>query len=390
MKRKTYRLLFALLAVLSGAGIVLVLSFAGKKTQGPIENVLTKASTVVQDVEQDMIVEQRQVKRSDKLAWFVPYINNPALLKKPNVILFGAYDNEDIESFENVTALEDSLHTTFPLIQIYTAWGSKDEELFPKLKVETILELGSIPVITWEPWLSDFDDEKIPGLRSADKRDKGGLNDIANGLYDSYIKQWAIDAKKTNRPMFLRLGHEMNDPYRYPWGPQNNSAKDYIAAWRHVHQLFRQEGATNVIWIWSPHPAYGFFKDYYPGNEYVDYVGVGTLNYGNVAAWSKWWSFKEIFGKYYNDLAAFGKPIILTEFGSLAVGGSRSKWYKDALADMPVSYPSVKSILFFHHGDDKSTTEQALDWQIRDDTSVKKVIISQISLWPDSLKPKNK
>jgi len=389
MKRKSYRLIFTLVAVLLGAGIVLALSFAGKQSKGPIENMLTKASTVVQDVEHDLIVAPREVKRSDKLAWLIPYINNPALLRKPKIILFGAYDNQDVESFDNVITLEDSLKTTFPLIQIYTAWGSKEEELFPKLKVEAILELGSIPVITWEPWLTDFDDEKIPGMRNTDERDKGGLADVAKGLYDPYIKQWAIDAKKMHRPIFLRLGHEMNDPYRYPWGPQNNTAKDFVAAWQHVHQLFKTVGANNIIWVWSPHPAYGFFRDYYPGNDCVDYVSVGTLNYGTVASWSQWWAFKDIFGKYYDSLAVFNKPIMLSEFGSLAVGGNRGKWFEQALADAPKNYPAIKSILFFHNGDDKSTTQQSLNWQIKYDIAVKKAIISQVKQWPDSLKPKS-
>ena len=387
MKRKASRIVFTVLAISLGVGIVLALSFAGKESKGPIDNLLTSAGTVVKEVEQNLIIEQREVKRADKLEWFVPYKNNPALLKRPKLILMGAFDNRTKESFEAITALEDSLKTTFPLIQIYTAWGSKEEEHFPKLQVEAILELGSLPVITWEPWLTDFDEEKFPSSKKPEERDKNGLADVATGLYDSYIKQWANDAKKIKKPIFLRVGHEMNDPYRYPWGPQNNTAKDFIAAWQHIHQLFTTVGANNVIWIWSPHPAYGFFKDFYPGNAYVDYVGVGTLNYGTVANWSKWWSFKDIFGKFYNDLSSFGKPIMLTEFGSLSVGGNRGKWFEEAMSEIPKSYPAVKSLLFFHNGDDKTTTQQALSWKIKDDINVKKAIIGQVKLWPDSIKP---
>src|SRR6185369_3819852 len=49
----------------------------------------------------------------------------------------------------------------------------------------------------------------------------------------------------------LRFAHEMNDPYRYPWGPQNNSKEEYIYAWQHVWQRFQKAGARNVIWTWS-------------------------------------------------------------------------------------------------------------------------------------------
>lgn len=55
----------------------------------------------------------------------------------------------------------------------------------------------------------------------------------------------------------------MNDPYRYPWGPQNNDPSEFVAAFRHVHDVFDSVGASNVIWIWSPHLTYGKFKEYY-------------------------------------------------------------------------------------------------------------------------------
>jgi len=386
MKAKTFRVFSTLAAVLTGVIIVLALSFAGNKSRGPLENFFTGAGNAVQQVENNVIIKQRQHKRADDLTWFGPFITNPERLKKPSSIFLGAYDNQISESFKSVIELEDSLHTRFPLIHIYSAWGTKAEEQFPQQQVDAIIALGSVPVITWEPWLSDFDTEKYPGLRKADERDKGGLADIAKGLYDPYIKQWATSAKESGTPIFLRVGHEMNDPYRYPWGPQNNSAKDFVAAWRHIHKVFTQAGATNVIWVWSPHPAYGFFDAFYPGGEYVDYVGIGTLNYGTVANWSKWWSFQEIFGNHYKEMTGFKKPIMITEFGCLAVGGNRSQWFSDALASLPQNYPLVKSVLFFHFSEDKTTTQQPINWYIKNDTATTKAIVQQIKLWPDSLR----
>ncbi|HSH67575.1 MAG TPA: glycosyl hydrolase, partial [Bacteroidia bacterium] len=276
---------------------------------------------------------------------------------------------------------EDTLKTTFPLIHIYSAWGSEPDEQFPELQVKTILEMGSLPVITWEPWLTDFDSEKIPGLKPLDKRDINGMSDVAKGKYDSYLKIWARAAAKIDQPIFLRLGHEMNDPYRYPWGPQNNSAKEFVAGWQHVYNLFKKEGATKVIWIWSPHPAYGFFDAFYPGNKYVDYIGIGALNYGTVANWSQWWSFADIFGKHYDELAVYKKPMMITEFGSLAVGGKREKWFSEALDQLPQKYPLVKSVLFFHFSNDKTTTQQTINWYFIHDSASVKAIKRAINSW---------
>ena len=365
-KKIVFRVGYTLLAVGISSMIVYALSHAGNSSKGPIENAMSYTGDVVKNIEHEMIVEQRTDKREDKLKWFHAYLQNATLAAHPKKILLGAFDNEAKDNFEPVVDLEDSLKMTFPLIHIYVAWGSKKDSRFPAAPVANITELGSVPVITWEPWLSAFSEEEYPGLRPPAERDKNGMKDVATGLYDIYITTWARAAKKANRTIFLRLGHEMNDAYRYPWGPQNNTAQDFIAAWQHVHDIFVKEGAKNVLWVWSPHPAYDF-KDYYPGDKYVDHVGVGILNYGVVAAWSRWWAFKDIFGNHYPQLAAYNKPIMITEFGSLAVGGNRARWYADALDSMPQKYPLVKSILFFHFSKDNTTTQQTLNWYIKDD-----------------------
>jgi hypothetical protein len=251
MKQKSFRFLSTGLAVLFAIGLIWLLTVVGNKSKGPLGDMINVAGEAVQNAEESIILSQREYKRANNLTWFYNYKTDSNLLLNPPEILLGAFDNQNKESFESTINLEDSLKTTFPLIHIYGAWGSKEEQQFPALQVKAILELGSVPVITWEPWLSDFSAEKFPNLRAADKRDVGGMRDVAAGKYDTYIKDWAANAAKIEAPIFLRFGHEMNDPYRYPWGPQNNLAKDFIAAWKHVHDVFKQQKATNVIWIWE-------------------------------------------------------------------------------------------------------------------------------------------
>jgi Glycosyl hydrolase family 26 len=380
MKKVTFRIATTLLALGISSAIVLALSYAGNQTKGPIDKALNLTGDVVQNVEQTLLVSGRPDLRKDKLEWFRPYQTNKQLLESPRKMLVGAFDNEARESFKSVISLEDSIKTTFPLIHIYKAWGSKPDEGFPASQVRNIFSLGSTPVITWEPWLADFSADDYPGLPAIDQRDRQGMKYIADGWYDAYVKQWAADAKKTGKPFFLRFGHEMNDAYRYPWGPQNNTAAEFIAAWRHVHDLFKKEGATNMIWVWCPHPAYEF-ESFYPGDDYVDYVGVSVLNYGSVALWSKWWSFADIFGPFYNKVAYHNKPVMITEFGSLAVGGDRTQWYTDALNNLPQKYPLLKSLLFFHFSKDNTTTQQTLDWYIKNDKKVTATVSKQIGAW---------
>lgn len=180
--------------------------------------------------------------------------------------------------------------------------------------------------------------------------------------------------------MFVRFGHEMNDPYRYR-GPQHNTKEEFIAAWRHVVDRFRVAGATNVLWVWSPHVAYAYWDLYYPGDAYVAWVATGTLNFGPVAQWSSWWTFDESFGAKYRQLAGFGKPVMVAEFGSLSVGGDRARWYADALRDLPLRYPAVHGLVFFHQASDQTVTYQKVDWTFAGDSLVRRAVANAIRSW---------
>jgi hypothetical protein len=380
-KNNLKRIILTIVALSAGFLIMLGLSFLGNKSKGPLENIFYRTGKMVQNIEEKNILSRREYKRADELKWFGEYQDDLSKLMKPSRILLGASDHHTNKSYESILDLEDSLHTTFPLVHIYTAWGSGTEYQFPELQVKTIFRLGSIPVITWEPWLSAFDQEEYPGIPEVAERDKGCLIEIARGVYDKYINNWALSAKDIQKPIFLRVAHEMNDPYRYPWGPQNNEPGDFIAAWRHIHHTFLKNGATNVIWIWSPHQSYGYLNEYYPGNDYVDYVGSGALNYGTVATWSEWWTFEQLFGNYYDDLSSFNKPIMITEFGSLAVGGDRAEWYLNSLNAVKNKYDLVRSIIFYHISSDKTVTDKSLNWYIKDDSEVTEAIRNEIKEW---------
>ena len=52
-------------------------------------------------------------------------------------------------------------------------------------------------------------------------------------------------------PIALSFGHEMNGNW-YPWGTAQTTAAEFVAAWRHIHDVFARAGATNVIWVWNP------------------------------------------------------------------------------------------------------------------------------------------
>lgn len=369
-------------------GILLsgILLSAGEKSQGPLQDLFRSIDSGISRLEKKIAGGKIRKERSASLQWFDKYRRSMSLLKSPDTLLMGAYDNNTKLSFEKIVELEDTLRIKLPVIQFYTAWGSKSDQVFPLLRSQAIIDLGSIPMITWEPWLDDFDTKLFPRTDKVDKINRNGMKAVANGVYDVYIDKWAREAKNFQAPFFLRLGHEMNDPYRYPWGPQNNKPEDFIAAWRHVVERFRIAGATNALWIWSPHPAYAGYEQFYPGHDVVDWIGIGTLNYGTVAPWSQWWSFDDIFGKCYANLSLYNKPMMITEFGSLEVGGNRAKWFAQALDSLPARYPAVKSVVFFNNSNDNTTTYKELDWYITYDKSSTAAVRQALKGW-SMLKP---
>lgn len=369
-----------LIAVIIGSALFLLLTLAGKKNKGPLDDMLNTANLNFSSIEKNILDKGRGT-RLDSLQWFFKYRSSKTMFSTLDTILLGAYDDNTVESYEPIIGLEDSLQTKFPIISIYTAWGSKSSEVFPSLRVQAINNLGSIPMITWEPWLDDFDPEKFPVVAGKTNKNKEGMKEIAEGRFDEYIDKWADAASQFGAPFYLRFGHEMNDPYRYPWGPQNNKPEEYVAAWRHVYDRFKIKGATNVIWLWSPHPAYITYPQFYPGDKFVDWIGVTTINYGTVATWSQWWSFDDIFGKFYDSVSLYKKPMIITEFGSLAVGGNRAKWFTNAMDSLPQKYPVVKALVFYHATKDNTSTYKSLDWSFEDDSLTRTAIKQSINSW---------
>ena len=374
-----FRISLILIAVLLGSSLFWLLTIAGLKSKGPLDDLLTSTNNDLSHFEKSIISSEDT--RASKLSWFNDYRNSKSLFNSMDTILLGAYDDNTAESYQPIVELEDSLQIKLPIISIYSAWGSKKSQVFPFLRAQAIYDLGSIPMITWEPWLDDFDPIAFPVVEGKKFKNVGGLKEIANGKFDVYIDQWAITARQFGHPFLLRFAHEMNDPYRYPWGPPNNGPEDLIAAWRHVNNRFKINGADNAIWVWSPHPAYETYPQFYPGKEYVDWIGVTALNYGSIASWSRWWSFDDIFRKFYDSVSLYERPMMLTEFSSLAVGGDRAAWFKNALDSMPLKYPAVKSIVFFHVTNDNTTSYKSLDWSFENDKVAAEAVKSAIQNW---------
>jgi beta-mannanase len=246
-----------------------------------------------------------------------------------------------------VQRYESESGKTMAILHWYAIWGGWKRE-FSRADLEAVGNRGSLPMITWEPWASQPNDPAW-SLR----------NGILSGKHDAYIAGWAQGLAAYGRPVLLRFAHEMHNQ-TYPWalGVNGNTAADYVAAWRKVHSIFRQQGATNVLWVWNPNtlgdrPSSAYddlYRSLYPGDAYVDWFGLDIFNTGPVLDWGApyWRSFTAALAPPYEALRRIGtKPIVLAEVGSTETGGNKATWITDAYTRELAQFPQVRAIAWF-------------------------------------------
>jgi hypothetical protein len=177
------------------------------------------------------------------------------------------------------------------------------------------------------------------------------LADIKNGVYDSSIIAWAQAVKAWGKPFFLRWNWEMNGTW-FSWGAQAKAnPADFVAAWRHFHDIVAAQGATNVTWVWCPNTEFTGstpLEQLYPGDAYVDWTGIDGYNKSSSTYWI---SFYNLMKPTYDHLLriAPNKPIMIAETGSREVGGSKAAWITDALVtQLPNNFPAVKAFVWFN------------------------------------------
>jgi beta-mannanase len=222
------------------------------------------------------------------------------------------------------------------LVMMFLDWGGA----INREAVRDIYAENCVPLITWEPW------------NAADRKgaDYSGL--IAGG-YDEYISDFAEQVKTMNGPVFIRFAHEMNGDW-YPWSGTEIGAEKYVAMYRHVKDIFDDMGADNAKWVFSvncedvPSGANNSFMRYYPGDEYVDYVGIDGYNWGDTQPWSRWRKFKNIFAESYKEITdKTEKPVMISEFSSAASGGDKTLWIKEAMIDIK-KWNRIKAFVLFN------------------------------------------
>lgn len=213
----------------------------------------------------------------------------------------------------------------------------------------------------------------------------GQVSDVTQQT-DHIIQILSIIEKYNSVPVYIRFGAEVNI-----WGTRADP-EGFKAAFRHVANLARQY-TTNTAMVWSINKVSSWdieMNDYYPGDEYVDWVGVSCYS-GKYFLGRNDWPEKEKFNEVVFQtgdnadpvrgmrevITKYGgrKPIMLAESGAShtiqSLGEDATDWAKTELERMyhyiPMVYPQVKLIAYF----DKTIETEVNDYALTSNQQMK-------------------
>jgi len=132
---------------------------------------------------------------------------------------------------------------------------------------------------------------------------------IAAGRYDRYLRTYAGQVAGYGHPVIIGFAHEPDGDW-YPWGVRRCSPRTWVAAWRHVVDVFRAAGAGNVIWLWTMNgqgPDAAVMRRWWPGAGYVTWIGVDGyyVRPGD--------TFSSVFGTALAATRGLGRPVLIAE-----------------------------------------------------------------------------
>lgn len=261
-------------------------------------------------------------------------------------IKFGIYRNdEELLDETLLNIIEKNYGLKIDILSFYRAWNyckiEEDIDWINNLLTKTKREI----LLTFEPWNIHLEEK----VNQKDFK----LKNILAGKYDSYIKKFFSYLIPLEKRLYLRTMHEMNGNW-YPWcGTVNeNSPELYKETYVYIHNL------ASIIsfkpkWIFCPYVESvpnlpeNNFANYYPGDYYVDFLGLDGYNWGTERDWSNWKSFEEIFGgaiKQLTDLS--DKPIIISEVATTNRGGNKAKWIEDMFKSVK-EFPNIFALIWF-------------------------------------------
>jgi mannan endo-1,4-beta-mannosidase len=238
----------------------------------------------------------------------LPSLNTPTSSHRDQYLLpatadsyIGVYLHGIPQSYTGVKAFSTATHVKPGVILYYSGW----DEPFQTGFAATAAHNDEVPLVQINPVDVNF-------------------SAISAGQYDGYLKNYAMAVRAYHHPVILSFGHEMNG-YWYSWGYTHTSPAAFVAAWRHIVNLFRSLGVRNVIWLWTintihPENQVPSPDPWWPGRSYVTWVGIDGYYVRSADV------FSSVFGPTIAAVRTLTrKPILIAETASSPAAGQPAK-----------------------------------------------------------------
>lgn len=189
------------------------------------------------------------------------------------------------------------------------------------------------------------------------------LDDIAAGKKDYNINRLGQWIKNQDRPIFLRIGYEFEGPWnRY-------EPRAFVKAWKHIVHHMDSLEVNNISYVWqSAGLNYINIEDWYPGDEYVNWMGYSQFDGQHMGEKIKAFARKR------------SKPIMIAEATPrLKIHKGKAKkhwsnWYERVLREIHED-DNIKAFAYINANWDRQTMWMGQGWgnsQVQDDPYIRK------------------
>lgn len=264
--------------------------------------------------------------------------------------------------FTIVNEYEDALNYEFSILSTYSGFGEESLALLDQ-RLQNAWAEGKVLQLSIQP----------------DSTQSGNvMYEILQGMWDDALDTYVRKIQAFGHPVMIRLMNEMNGSWcDYSAVHYSNDPLIYREAYRYIYRRFEAAGVDNVLWIWNPsdvsYPTVDWNHTlmYYPGDEYVDIVGLTAFNTGTYyeAVGERWRDFTTLYESLYAQYCEwFDHPLMLTGFACAELGGDKRAWTEDMFQKVG-AYDRAK-VLVWWDGVDYDTTDPenpviARDYRIR-------------------------
>ncbi|RIV17440.1 glycosyltransferase [Fibrisoma montanum] len=183
------------------------------------------------------------------------------------------------------------------------------------------------------------------------------LKSILRGERDAALREWTQKIRKQNRPVLASFMPEFDNPTQQNTLKQATSLDLYRRAWQYIVRFCRQQGdEPDVTWVWCPTQP-STVVSYYPGEHYIDWIGIAVVNDPTLAIDGKDHSFAALFQlphtavRMHPAYSIRQKPVLITRLESVTDHTPHRQWTIEALELMQERYPTVRGIVFSNDAD---------------------------------------